>query len=129
MSNNIFEEAEQTEQTEQTSTFAIVEVFGHQMLAGEIQKIERFGAPMIRVSVPPTADRPAFTRDYNPSAIYSITYVSAEVANLTAQSLNVKPIGIYVPDIDDLAPLRAENQKLKRTIAQLTGALPAPYSD
>lgn len=119
------------EPTEQTSTHAIVEIFGHQMLAGEIQKIEMFGTPMVRVSVPATEDRPAFTRDFNPSAIYSITYVSAEIAALTAKQLNVKPVSIYIPEIDDLSPLRAENTKLKRTIAQLTGALPAPsaYSE
>lgn len=107
--------------------FAIVEVFGHQTIAGEIQKVELFGAPMVRINVPATDEtHPAFTRDFNPSAIYSITYVGEEVAQYTAKAIAAKPINLYVPEIDDISPLRAENRKLKQIVAQLTGALPAP---
>lgn len=125
-----FDSAEERDQENPVSGWAVLELFGHQTIAGEIQKVEPFGKPMVRVSVPAIDEaHPAFTRDYSPDAIYGITYTTEQVALWTAKAIAAKPINVYVPDIDDVAPLKAENRKLKQTIAQLTGALPAPYSE
>jgi hypothetical protein len=63
--------------------YALVELFGHQRLAG---------AGFIRVDVPQTSRRAGFTRFFGPSAIYGITPVDEAVAKALAES-------IYVPEI------------------------------
>lgn len=126
--NDMNDMNEQVEQQNE-SAWAIVELFGHQMLAGAISKTERFGAVMLRIDVPASGRAPGFTREYSPSALFSITYASEEVVRLTARQLASKPINVYVPELDDYGRLLAENKKLKQVVNDLTvGALPEPVT-
>lgn len=56
--------------------WAVIELFGRQVIAGAVSKVEPFGSPMVQVDVPATTGQPAFTRQFNPSAIYGITYLT-----------------------------------------------------
>jgi hypothetical protein len=93
--------------------WAILELFGHKVVAGYITKDETFGSPMVRIDVPETSRYPGFTRHYNPTAVYGIGYVSEDVARRTAESLKENPITIYVPDISDIDNLRDKIRDLQ----------------
>lgn len=98
--------------------WAVIELFGHQVIAGAVSKVEPFGSPMVQVDVPATTGQPAFTRQFNPSAIYGITYVSEDVARATAREARHKPITVYVPEIADIETLFKENKELRRQLTQ-----------
>lgn len=107
---------------EQSGQWAIVELFGHKVVAGYITKDESFGAPLLRIDVPETTVFPAFTQRYGLSAIYGITCVSEEVARAAAQANVVDPVSVYVPDLAQLTRLRQE-------VAMLRKGLPGPPDD
>jgi hypothetical protein len=86
------------QQEQQTDTFAVIEIYGHKTLAGRVTKDTGL-FPMLRIDVPETSTWPAYTVEYGPNAIFSIVYVSEQVARATAESLNVKPINVYTPDL------------------------------
>lgn len=79
--------------------FAIVELMGHKVLAGKLTKAEEFGNPMLRIDVPATSTYPMFTKLVSPQAVYAITYVSQEVAQVTAEACRENPVSVYVPEL------------------------------
>lgn len=79
--------------------WALVELFGHQRIAGKVVEQVIAGAGFIRVDVPETSGRPAHTRYYNPSAIYGMTPTDEATATRLAAS-------IYIPEIIPLMPAR-----------------------
>lgn len=105
---------EQPQKDEAPKVWAIVELFGHQVIAGAISKVEPFGSPMVQIDVPATELQPAFSKQFNPTAIYGITYVTEAVAVSAAQEARAKPVKVYVPAIDDITNLLEENKMLKR---------------
>jgi len=76
--------------------FCIVELFGHQKIAGRVTEQVIGGQGFIRVDVPNTKRNEGFTRMYGAGAIYSITPVSEEIANLAAESIWAEPVTVYV---------------------------------
>lgn len=77
-------------------TFALVELFGHSRIAGKVCEQVIAGQGFIRVDVPSLGNQPAFTRLFGPSAIYSITPVSEEIAKAAAASMRVEPVNVYI---------------------------------
>lgn len=75
-----------TEQAVNAAQWAIVELFGHQRIAGRISEHALGGCSFVRVDVP------ALTKLYGNGAIYGITFVDEVAARLTAQSLKVQPV-------------------------------------
>jgi hypothetical protein len=84
---------------ETTKTWGIVELMGHKVVAGLVSKSEMIGAPLVRVDVPATSAFGEFTQFYGTSAIYCVTFVSEEVARLTAEQTKVNPVSVYVPEL------------------------------
>jgi len=84
---------------EEVKSWAIVELMGHKVVAGLIQKSEMLGKPLLRVDVPATSVFPEFTQFYGEAAIYCVTFVSEEVACLTAEHVKTNPVSIYVPEL------------------------------
>lgn len=98
--------------TEKFEIWAIVELFGHQKMSGQITEQLLAGANMVRVSVPETKASPAFDRFLNPSAIYAINPVTEEVARGYAERIQVKPIDSFdarevLKRIDEMKKLSA----------------------
>jgi len=105
--------------------WAIVEIMGRKVVVGYITQAVQFGLPMLRIDVPATSIWPAFTQDYGAQAIYAITYVSEEVAKLTAEANKVNPVAVYVPDLSEMKRAQLENERLRQEIRDLR-ALPEP---
>lgn len=78
------------------SNYCIVELFGHQKIAGLVTEQVIAGQGFIRVDVPETKRHPAFTRMFGSGAIYSITPVSEEIARAAAESIYIEPVQVYV---------------------------------
>lgn len=78
--------------TQKLELFAIVELFGHQKMAGKVTEQSIGPATFVRVDVPETNKQPAFTRLLNPSAIYAINPVTEEVCNSMVEVFQQKPI-------------------------------------
>ncbi len=77
---------------EQFKTWAVVELFGHTKIAGEVSEKSLAGGAMLRIDVPEIPGNPAFTRFVNISAVYAINPVDPDTAKQAAASLMVKPI-------------------------------------
>jgi len=87
--------------SEQTSLngWAIIELFGHNMIAGEIAEQTIAGAAFLRVDVPPCNGQPAFTKFFGGAAIYAITPTDEITAGRAAANLAVRPVNVWtVPD-------------------------------
>ena len=112
---------------DQSSQWAIVEIFGHKTLAGKVTKDTSL-FPLLRIDIPQTSTYPAYTVEHGPQAIFSITYVSEEVAGKIAESLKVNPITVYSPELVTREQFEKTMDKYKQRIAQLR-QLPAPIND
>lgn len=99
---------------EKFEQWAIVELFGHQRIAGLVTEQILGGASFVRVDVPATNGRQGFTKFYGPSAIYAMTVVDEETGRAAAECLSPRPIeefsarqmlGISHIDANDEIPL------------------------
>lgn len=83
--------------------WAILELFGHQRIAGAISEEVIGGASLVRVDVPEvryTADGaerviPAHTACFGAAAIYSVRWVDEAMCLLVAQNLRSEPVNSY----------------------------------
>lgn len=88
---------DQQAQSEKLDCYAIVELFGHARIAGRILETTIAGGAFLRVDVPAVGDKPAFTRFYGPSAIYSITPVDQATAERAVAVIHQPPVTVYIP--------------------------------
>lgn len=109
--------------------WAIVELMGHKVVAGLVSKSEMLGKPMLRVDVPVTSAYPEFTQFYGDSSIYCVTFVSEQVAKLTAEQSKVNPVSVYVPDLISRQKHNEVVGELRNQIESMRRGLPAPMLD
>ena len=95
-------------QQEKFDLWCLVELFGHQRIAGRVTEQTIGGASMLRVDVPATEKQPAFTRLFNPSAIYAINPVDEETAMYYVNNLDNKPIQAW-----DVKEMLKRNDQLR----------------
>jgi hypothetical protein len=86
--------------TEKFDQWAIVELFGHQRIAGRLTEQTIGGCSFVRIDVPaieqagkPTI--PGFTKCFGNGAIYGISFVDETTARFTAQQLKLQPIDVW----------------------------------
>jgi hypothetical protein len=78
--------------------WAVIELFGHQKIAGRVKMVEQLGAPFLRVDVPKMdaameeMQAFAFTRFFNPKAIYAINPCDEEAARHAARYYRSEPV-------------------------------------
>ncbi len=82
--------------------WAVVELFGHQVIAGRIAQDASLGVPMLRVDVPEIGGRAAFTKFYGSGAVYAVAPCTEEYARHVADYYKPKPITVYVPEMRQL---------------------------
>jgi len=93
----------------------ILELFGHQRIAGKVSEAAVFGGTLVRVDVPKTTKRDAFTKFYGLSAVYAVTPVSEEIAQAMAESLDEKPVEEWrlreaLPKLADKIEVREDDE-------------------
>lgn len=81
--------------TEKFEQYAIVELFGHQRIAGLVSEQTIGGCQFVRVDVPAVDSAPAYTKLFGQGAIYAISIVEEKVAIAAASRLRVRPIMPY----------------------------------
>jgi hypothetical protein len=101
--------AEPTTQSESASdkldTWALVEIMGHQKIAGHITEQTIAGSAMLRVDVPACGEQKSYTRFYGASAIYSISPTTEEIARAMAKNCCSEPVSRYeLPRIANAVP-------------------------
>jgi hypothetical protein len=74
-------------ETTLVENWAILEIMGHERLAGRLTETTIAGVPMLRVEVPATEKLPGFTRLLSGASIFSLTPVPQDVATLVAGQL------------------------------------------
>lgn len=98
-----------------TEQWAILEIMGHERLAGRISDATVAGVPMLRVEVPATDKLPGFTRLLSGASLFSVTPVPEAAARVVAARLAKNPVGeLYSYSL-------ADRQQLTQTLG-----LPAP---
>lgn len=81
--------------------WALLELFGHQRLAGRVTEETIGGQSFVRVDVPECPahdDKPAtqaFTKLFGPGAIYSISFMDEAAARIFVRQLRVQPIEVW----------------------------------
>jgi hypothetical protein len=80
--------------TEKLDCWAVVELMGHQRIAGHITERTVAGAPMLQVNVPELGEVPAYTRLLGGGAIYAINLCDEATAIEWAKSIggNAAPL-------------------------------------
>lgn len=74
---------------------AIVEIMGHQRLAGSVREVVIGGAPMLRVDVPQIGDVAAFTQYLGGGALFRLTPVSEDLMRRIAVSIDARPVSAW----------------------------------
>lgn len=102
--------------TETFESWCIVELFGHQRIAGLVTEQTIGGSSFVRVDVPANGDTPAYTRLFGNGAIYAINPVSEPIARAAAANYRAVPVSPYeIPELQRLLgqrPLGLEEQDL-----------------
>jgi hypothetical protein len=95
--------------SEATKLFAVVELFGHARIAGQIGEQTIGGVSFVRVDVPEVRSTPwhapeeepkehviaAHTRSFGAAAIYSINWCDEETARVAAHDIQHEPLKPY----------------------------------
>lgn len=81
--------------TDKFEQWAIIDLFGHQRLAGIVSEATIGGCAFVRVDVPESEGEPGFTRFFGNGAIYSISPVEENIARLFAKQYRARPVQAY----------------------------------
>lgn len=87
------------EKSETFDEWAIVEIMGHDRYAGRVSEQAIGGTSFVRIDVPECEGRPAFTKLFGNSAIFSITPVAEDIARESVKRFRANPIIAYHIDV------------------------------
>jgi hypothetical protein len=79
----------------------ILELFGHNVIAGYASEQSIGGAAFIRVDVPAVNGKEEFTKFFNGSAVYAMMPTDEATAREAAQRLIVRPVSPWVVPVPD----------------------------
>ena len=77
--------------------WCLVELMGHNVLAGRVSEATVGGASLIRVDVPSVDEIPGFTKYFGASAIYAISPTTKATVEALVKRQRPKPIQLYLP--------------------------------
>jgi hypothetical protein len=87
---------------EEFDQWAIVEIFGHQVIAGKVTGAVIGGQGFVRIDVPAVGDQEGFTKFYGTGAIYSISPVDEETCKSAVAGLQPKPVEVWKLNLPQL---------------------------
>ena len=94
------------QETQQSQPLPMVlELFGHQRIAGHVSEHNFAGASFVRVDVPAVGTTPAFTKMFHPNAVYAFNPVDEETMLFVAGQCSVRPLTVF-----DLSEMRRKMQ-------------------
>jgi len=77
------------------NTWAVVELFGHNVLAGKVTEQVIAGQSFVRIDVPKTSKCPSFTKYQLPTSVYGMTPVDEDYATRMSERIQAQPISSY----------------------------------
>lgn len=80
---------------EKFESWGLLELFGHQRIAGRLTEQTIGGCHFIRIDVPATDGVQEYTRFFTQGAIYSMTITTESVARALAANLRARPVSPY----------------------------------
>lgn len=83
----------------------VLELFGHQRIAGHVSEHNFAGSSFVRVDVPAVGSTPAFTKMFHPNAVYAFNPVDEETMLFVAGQCSVRPLTVF-----DLSEMRRKMQ-------------------
>jgi hypothetical protein len=83
------------EKTEKFEAWGLLELFGHNRLAGQLSEHTIGGCHFIRIDVPEIDGVQGYTRFFTNGAIYGMTITTEEVARSIATHLRARPVQAY----------------------------------
>ena len=83
---------------------AIVELMGHNVIAGYVSEQTIAGVAMLRIDVPAVGEIEKYTKFVSGGAIYGITPTTQEIAERAAQRLRSRPVNEYVVPVPPARP-------------------------
>lgn len=96
-------------EVEKFDGYAVVELFGHQRIAGRVSEQVIAGQGFIRVDVPTIGEMKGFTRLFGPGAIYSIIPTDEEVVQRVLFHIRPRPIEpFYLKSKEEIEEERQE---------------------
>ena len=87
---------------EEFDQWAIVEIFGHQVIANKVTGAVIGGQGFVRIDVPAVGDQEGFTKFYGTGAIYSISPVDEETCKSAVAGLHPKPVEVWKLNLPQL---------------------------
>jgi hypothetical protein len=88
--------------SEKFEQFAIVKLFGHQVIAGKVSDQVIGGQGFVRVDVPATSCQEKYTKFFGAGAIYAITPCDEPTMMAAVQGLQLKPIDTWKLNLPQL---------------------------
>lgn len=76
--------------------WAVVELFGHQRIAGRVTEATIGGCSFLRVDVPATEKRQAYTKYFGNGAVYAMTPCDEEVGRIAAEDIERYSVPIRI---------------------------------
>ena len=92
--------------TEKFDAWGLLELFGHQRLAGKLSEQTIGGCHFIRIDVPQVGDTAPYTRFFTQGAIYGMTPMAEDTARKLAAYLRAVPVSAYEVKAAGAEPLR-----------------------
>lgn len=89
--------------------FAIVELFGHQVIAGKVSEQVIGGQGFVRVDVPTVDTQEGFTKFFGAGAIYAITPCDEKTMQAAVIGLRQKPIDVWKLNLPQLPTPRGRD--------------------
>jgi len=80
---------------EEQGFWALVELFGHQQIAGYVSSQTVGGQSFVRVDVPATSQQAKWSKLFGAGAIYGITPMAQDLVERKAEVLQVAPLSAW----------------------------------
>jgi hypothetical protein len=97
----------------------ILELFGHNMIAGYVTEEQKGGASFFRVEVPSVDDQDGFTKFFNTSAVYAFTPSNEPTVKIAVSRLAIRPVTpwvVPVPDSRHELPAPTVDEEVRKVI-------------
>jgi hypothetical protein len=82
--------------SEKFESWAVVELFGHQRIAGKVTEATIGGCSFLRVDVPKTEKRQAYTKYFGNGAIYAMTPCDEEVGRIASEDIERYSVPVQI---------------------------------